>query len=364
MRVFKLPDLGEGLPEAEIVAWHVTEGDHVVTGQPLVSVETDKAVVEIPSPQSARIAHLLGEPGERVPVGQPLVEFEAVDAAADPGTVVGDIDGSAPSPATRPTGPLPRVKATPAVRALARRLGVSLSSVRATGPAGVVTQRDVERTADDITTGPPAEPLRGARRTMAERMEQAHAEVPRATVMDEADVDTWPAGDPVMPRLIRAVVSGCRAAPTVNAWFSRDDMTRRLHDRVDLGIAVDTPEGLFVPVLRGVERRDPDDLQQGLDRLKEEVRTRRVAPSALRDPTITISNFGAIGGRFGELVVVPPQVAILGVGRIVPRVVSVDGQPLVHRVVPLSMTFDHRAVTGAEAAIFLRAAVEELETGS
>lgn len=360
MRIFELPDLGEGLHDAEIVAWHVTKGDHVVTDQPLLSVETDKAIVELPSPQSARIARLFGDPGDRVEVGQPLVEFEALDVAVDPGTVVGDIDATVPTPTPFRTG-RPVGKATPAVRALARTLGIDLATVQGTGPEGAVTRSDVQRVAAALAVAPSPEPMRGVRRAMAERMRQAHAEVAAATVMDEATISEWLGQASIMLRLIHAVVAGCRASPSVNAWFEPIQMTRRLHTRVDVGIAVDTVDGLFVPVLRDVAHRTPDDLERALAHLTSDVAERRIPASDLRGQTITLSNFGAVGGRFAELVVVPPQVAILGVGRIRQRVVAVDGQPVVRRVVPLSMTFDHRAVTGVEAAGFLRAAVGDLE---
>ena len=361
MAVFTLPDLGEGLHEAEIVSWHVTEGDHVVTDQPLVAVETDKAVVEIPSPRSARVTRLYGATGDRVAVGDPLVEFESADAAADTGTVVGTIEATAAI--SRPAEPASaRGKMTPAVRALARKLSVDTALVQGTGPAGVITRADVERAARVLAAAAPAAPLRGPRRAMAERMAKAHAEVVPATVTDQADVDAWPEGTDVTLRLIRSVTVGCAASPALNAWFEPETMSRRLHERIDLGIAVDLDDdGLFVPVLRDVAGRNPVELRRGLDRLKADVRQRRIPLGELRGQTITLSNFGTVGGQHAELVVVPPQVAILGVGRMTPQVVAAGGEPAVHRVLPLSLTFDHRAVTGAEAARFLRAVVEELE---
>ena len=363
MAVFTLPDLGEGLQEAEIVSWHVTEGDHVVTDQPLVAVETDKAVVEIPSPRSARVTRLYGGTGDRVAVGDPLVEFESADAAADTGTVVGTIEATA-APAETSRAAAPRAgggRMTPAVRALARKLGVDTAMVQGTGPGGAITTKDVERAAQVLAAAAPAEPLRGARRAMAERMAKAHAEVVPATVTDQADVEAWPAGTDVTLRLIRAVAAGCAAAPALNAWFEPETMSRRLHEQVDLGIAVDLDDdGLFVPVLRNVGRRDPSELKRGLERLKADVRQRTIPLAELRGQTITLSNFGTVGGQHAELVVVPPQVAILGVGRMTRQVVAAAGAPAVHRVLPLSLTFDHRAVTGAEAARFLRAVVEEL----
>ena len=360
MAVFTLPDLGEGLHEAEIVSWHVTDGDHVVTDQPLVAVETDKAVVEIPSPRSARVTRLHGGAGDRVAVGDPLVEFESADAAADTGTVVGTIAEATSRPAA--AGNVGGGRMTPAVRALARKLGIDTAVVQGTGPAGAITTSDVERAAQVLAAAEPAVPLRGARRAMAERMAKSHAEVVPATVTDSADVDAWPTGTDVTLRLIRAVAAGCTASPALNAWFEPETMSRRLHERIDLGIAVDLDDdGLFVPVLRDVGRRDPVELKRGLERLKADVRQRTIPLGELRGQTITLSNFGTVGGQHAELVVVPPQVGILGVGRMTRQVVAAGGVPAVHRVLPLSLTFDHRAVTGAEAARFLRAVVEELE---
>ena len=367
--VLKLPDLGEGLHEAEIVSWHVSEGDHVVTDQPLVSVETDKAVVEIPSPHAGHIRKLCGAAGARVAVGEVLVEFEASGAHADRGAVVGDLAEAPPTAPGKASGggsaaPVPgaSVRAVPAVRALARRQGVDVAQVQGTGPGGAVTRADVERAARALADAGPAEALRGVRRAMAERMARAHAEVVPASVTDEADVDAWPDGTTVLLRLIRAVVAGCRAAPALNAWFDGEQLTRRVLARIDLGVAVDIAEsGLFVPVMRDVGGRSQDDLAAGIARLKDAVRARSIPPEALRGQTITLSNFGSVGGRHAALVVVPPQVAILGAGRVAPRVVAVGAEPRVHRVLPLSLTFDHRAVTGAEAARFLRAVLADLE---
>ena len=361
MTTFLLPDLGEGLAEAEIVSWHVSVGDHVVTDQPLVAVETDKAVVEIPSPQSGRVTRLCADVGALVRVGDPLVEFGGIGAQADTGTVVGDIDtGAAAMPA--PVAARFAVKAIPAVRALARTRGVDLTLLQGTGPGGVVTAKDVERGAETLADAGPAEPLRGVRRAMAERMAKAHAEVVPATVTDVADVEAWPARTVVMQRLIRAVVAGCAAAPALNAWFNGEERTRRVRTTIDLGIAVDVEDGLLVPVLRDAGRRTAEDLRDGLERLKRDVRARTIPPAELRGQTITLSNFGTIGGRHAQLVVVPPQVAIVGVGRLTRQVVATSDAPAMHRQVPLSLTFDHRAVAGAEAARFLQAVIADLET--
>jgi len=365
MTRFRLPDLGEGLQEAEIVAWHVAAGDHVVADQPLVSVETEKAVVEVPSPQSGRIARLLVKVGDRVPVGAELVEFES-GPHPDAGAVVGDLKSAptAPAPA-RPaatSGP-EGIRAAPAVRAFARERGVDLRRVQPTGPEGTITREDVGRAAAPMPEKPGArEPLRGVRRSMALNMARAHAAVAPATLFDRADVERWytPAAD-VTVRLIRAIAAGAAASPALNAWFDGAAMERQLHAQVDLGIAVDTESGLIVPVLRDVGGKDVAALRAAVDRLKSAVRDRSVQPSELRGATITLSNFGTLAGRFAALAIVPPQVAILGAGRAAPEAVPAQAGAAFRHMLPLSLTFDHRVITGGEAARFLKAAIEDLE---
>ena len=368
MTTFKLPDLGEGLQEAEIVTWHVGPGDHVVADQPLVSVETDKAVVEVPSPQAGRIAKLHVEAGEIVAIGAPLVDYDD-GAEKDAGAIVGTIESDAgvldearEAQEGAGAGAAPaRIKATPAVRALARRKGVDLSLVSPSGKGGMVTAADVERAAKTLAEAGPLEPLRGVRRAMARRMTQSGAEVVPATVIDEADIDAWAKGADVTVRLVRAIALACAAEPALNAWFDAKEGGRRLNKRIDLGLAVDTEDGLFVPVLRDVGNRDAADLRRGLDAMKAAVEARGVPPEELRGATITLSNFGTIGGRYAAPVVVPPQVAIVSAGRIAPRVVAHEGKPAVRRTLPISLTFDHRAVTGGEAARFLAAMLADLE---
>ncbi len=363
MKTFKLPDLGEGLQEAEIVEWHVAAGDDVKTDQPIVSVETAKAVVEIPSPWTGKIEKLFGGKGDLVHLGEPLVGFEGEDA--DSGTVVGEMavgkevvdEGPVESNHRGSTG---GVKATPAVRALARRLQVELGMVTPSGPDGLVTAADVQRVANILKDAGPAEPLRGVRRAMARNMALAHAEVVPASLFDDADIHAWAKGTDVTIRLVRAIVAGCKAEPALNVWYDNNAGTRRMVTRVDIAIAVDTPDGLFVPVLRDVSNRDAADLRRGLDRMRADVKARTIPPEELRGGTITLSNFGMIAGRYAAPVVMPPTVAIVGAGRIVDRVVAFNGQPAVHRMLPLSLTFDHRAVTGGEAGRFLAAMIADL----
>jgi 2-oxoisovalerate dehydrogenase E2 component (dihydrolipoyl transacylase) len=364
MRQFMLPYLGEGLEEAEIVAWYVNEGDHVVTDQPLVSVETDKAVVEVPSPWSGRIAHLFGAKGDLIKVGAPLVEF-AEGAGEDLGTVVGAIErGATISRETQTTAEparMPPRQVLPAIRALARKLDVDLNLVHATGPGATITRADVERAARSLSEAGPAEPLKGMRRAMAQRMAAAHAQVVPTTVTDESDVDSWQKGEDITIRLVRAIAAACRAEPSLNAWYNAEAGERRLIKRIDIGIAIDLEGGLIVPVLRNVGERDARDLRAGLERMRADAAARSIPPEELRGATITLSNFGMIGGRFANLVVVPPQVAIMGAGRTSQRVVVHQGQVAVRRMLPVSLTFDHRVVTGGEAARFLVALKSDLE---
>lgn len=362
MKIFKLPDLGEGLQEAEIVQWHCQVGEEIKTDQPLVSVETAKAIVEVPSPQDGRIEKLFAKAGEIVHVGAPLVSFEG--ASEDSGTVVGEMkvgkQAAEESPAilTRTSS---TVKATPAVRSLARQLNVDLAMVTPSGMDGVITASDVQRVAKILAEVGPPEILRGVRRAMAQNMALAQSEVAAATLVDDADIEAWPQGTDVTIRLIRAIVAGCRAESGLNAWYESQTMGRRMLKKIDVGIAVDLPDGLFVPVLRDVANRDATDLRRGLDLMRADVKARKIPPEELRGNTITLSNFGMIAGRYAAPIVVPPTVAILGAGRIRQEVVAANGSPAVHRVLPLSITFDHRVVTGGEAGRFLAAAIADLQ---
>ena len=377
MSAFKLPDLGEGLQEAEICEWHVAVGDAVAVDQPLVSVETAKALIDIPSPKAGLIQKLCGVPGDILQVGDVLVEYadngaRSRDARAerdstattDAGTVVGRVEKGAEvakeiATAGGRDGKAP-VKATPAVRALARRLDVDLAVVTPSGPNDTVTVADVERVARIFKELGPIERLRGVRRTMARSMAHAHAEVAATTIHDDADIGAWWPGN-LMLRLIRSIVLGCRAEPSLNAWFDSQALGRRILEKIDLGIAVDTADGLFVPVLRDVGARASDDLEAGLGRLREDVETRKIPPEDMRGHTFTLSNFGTFGGRYASPIVQPPTVAILGAGRVRREPVVIGDDIVVRPVLPLSLTFDHRAVTGGEATRFFATVIAHLE---
>ncbi|MBY4675995.1 dihydrolipoamide acetyltransferase family protein [Marinobacterium arenosum] len=368
MKYFKLPDLGEGLPEAEILEWHVKEGDTVKTDQVLVSVETAKAIIEVPSPQDGVIAHLFGQSGDTIHTGEPLVEF-ANEEQEDSGTVVGKIGTASQESKTDDfiigAAPSSRhhhgVRATPAVRALAQRLQVDLNTLSGSGRDGAITPEDVQKAAEMDRQHGPAEPLRGVRKQMARTMAQAHSEVVPVTIFDDADIDGWPKGTDITMRLVQAIAAACKREPRLNSWFDGQQLTLRNHESIHLGVAVDTEQGLFVPVLRDIGNRAPEDLRDGLNRLRADVKARTIPPKELQGATITLSNFGTIAGRYGTPIVVPPQVAILGAGVIRREPVAVDDKILLRRILPLSLTFDHRAATGGEAARFMAAVVESLQ---
>ncbi len=355
MTTFNLPDLGEGLTEAELVAWHVSPGDHVVRDAPLASVETGKAVVEIPSPYSGTVESLHAAPGDLIAVGAPLIGITTGEHAESP-AIVGELVEASEPPLPEPT-PERRVHAAPVARRLARELGVDLLAVEGSGPEGAILAEDVKAAAAHG-----GERLRGVRRAMAEAMSASDASVVPATLTDRADISRWTAGEDPSVRLIRAVVAGCAAEPALNAGF--DGARRWLNERVDLSLAIEAPDGLFAPVLSGVDAETATGLRERLNALKTAVRERTVAPADLIGGTITLSNFGMLGGEHAALIISPPQVAILGAGRIHEAVLAADGAPVVRTVSPLSLTFDHRVVTGGEAAGFIAAARADLESAT
>jgi pyruvate dehydrogenase E2 component (dihydrolipoamide acetyltransferase) len=500
IKTFHLPDLGEGLPDGTIVEWFVNEGDVVKLDGPLVSMETAKAVVEVPSPYSGKVVKLHGKAGDVIDTGAALVEIEidpkmpqraeaeatghhhapkAKPAAAkgagapapddggrviasddggeisgneekpraDAGTVVGAMEAS-DRVVSEQTIAVGGVKAVPAVRAMAKKAGVDLSRVVATGAGGVVTLQDVKNAAaagtakvgssplppgevgarplsavhglqgtqapayrsatgedrgtvqrpasiapssdaaappspdgrresgrtalsasgQPMRTSPPTAPLtfgqpdqvRGVRRNMARVMADAHAKVVPTTICDDADIHAWQPGNDITVRLIRSLVAACKAVPALNAWFDGDSLTRTLHPHVDIGIAVDTEDGLFVPALRNADVLDAAGVRVALNRIRDQVQNRSIPAEELKGYTISLSNFGVFAGRYATPIVVPPCVAIVAAGKLRHDVVAVMGAIQTHRVIPLSLTFDHRAATGGEAARFLKAMLDDL----
>jgi 2-oxoisovalerate dehydrogenase E2 component (dihydrolipoyl transacylase) len=480
-KTFKLPDLGEGLPDATIVEWFVKEGDTIRLDDNLVSMETAKAVVEVPSPVSGKVLKLAGAAGDVIVTGSMLAEFEvdpnlpqraegqdtghhhgpshgvgsddpapddkvvasseggAIAATdqpqpeqksapggegerADSGTVVGAMQSS-DAVHSEQASSVGGVKAVPAVRATARKLGVDIARVRGSGTDGVVTMADVKRAAADgsakagsavvgamsaassssgsssqslklaaeaaptnaaggtrtqlsasgkpMRTQPPGvsasgqpEQLKGVRRNMARVMADAHAKVVPTTLSDDADIHAWTPGNDVTVRLIRAISAACKVVPALNAWFDGDKLVRTLHPHVDVGIAVDTDDGLFVPALRNADMLDARGVREGINRLRTQVSDRSIPATELTGYTISLSNFGMFAGRYATPVVVPPCVAIVAAGRGRHQITPVVGGFEAHRVIPLSLTFDHRACTGGEAARFLKAMLDDLALAS
>jgi len=387
---FNLPDLGEGLPEAEIVAWHVKVGDRVTLDQPMLSVETAKAVVEVPSPYTGTIVKLHAQPGDTVQTGRPLVDFDLPvgtahatkssfggGTSAGQGMVVGHMASSSEEFVDRAIagrqrrGARERVRAAPAVRMLAKRLGVDLASCRATGRHGLVSVDDVLAASNlssaRAKTGTPnvpgltdADRLRGPRKAMSASMSLSRDEVAMCTIFDDADIEAWTNRADITIRLIRAIAAGAKAEPGLNALFDPAGPSRKVMQQIHLAIAVDTSEGLIVPVLRDVGAQSAAQLRQALNGLKERTRSRSVAPEEMRDYTFTLSNFGTLAGRYATPLVVPPTVAILGAGKLQRDVVAGANAPEIHTRLPLSLTFDHRCITGGEACRFLAAVIADL----
>lgn len=373
MIIFKLPDLGEGLPDAIIREWYIKPGDKVKTDQPLVAMETAKALVDVPSPFPGQIEKLFGKPGDTIDTGQPLIGFVGEgkeEASKDSGTVVGKIqesdqviDESATDVATSTRQDTARIKATPAVRALAKKLGVDLATVSYTGER--ITPADVERAAKTSSAkkapGAGMEILSPVRRAMSLSMTDSHQRVVPVTLSDDADIAAWDKQQDITIRLIRAVIAACTEVPMVNATFDDKNMAFRLNSTVNLGLAVDTPHGLYVPVLKNASGQTDAELRQTIELFKQQALEKSIPQENLHGATITLSNFGAFAGRYGNPIIIPPMVAIIGVGKIREAVVPVKGQPAIHRIIPLSVTIDHRAVTGGEAARFLKAMIEQLQ---
>ncbi|MCW8385543.1 2-oxo acid dehydrogenase subunit E2 [Fluoribacter dumoffii] len=369
MNIFNLPDLGEGLPDAEIHEWFVKEGDTVIADQPLVSMETAKAVVDVPCPQSGIISKLYGKPGDVIKTGEPLVAFESTSAKpADKGTVVGNLEESSEISEDNFTVGVQhtnknRVRTTPAVKMLAKKLGIDLSTVKGTGEFGVITRDDVQAQADKNSEVPPGfEPLRGVRRAMLNSMVQSHTEVVPVSIFDEADISAWKTGTDITVRLIRAITYAAKKEPALNAWFDTKHSARQCFEQVHLGLAMDNEEGLFVPVIHDAAKLSDADLRNMINEFKKSVSNREITADKLKGATITLSNFGKFAGRFASPIIVPPMVAILAVGRLYQgAVVTAEGDIKAHNMLPLSLSFDHRAVTGGEATRFLGAVMESLQ---
>jgi pyruvate dehydrogenase E2 component (dihydrolipoamide acetyltransferase) len=390
---FRLPDVGEGIANAEIIAWQVSEGDHVTEHQALVEIQTDKATVVIPCPATGVVTRLCGDEGDTVDVGAVLA---VIDAASD-GAAVPAGNGAGSAPAAPPAGGRHQLPlAAPTTRRLARELGVALDGVEGSGPHGRILREDVERAAAPAPAAPASRPraapaaaaaaagdviaLRGIRRTIAHTLTRAWLEVPR--IVDYREVDATrlllaraslrqralDRGDEALakaltptPFVVRAAVIAAREHPYVNASIDLEREEITLHRHYNVGIAAAGPDGLTVPVVHDADRRSLGELALEIVELATAARERRLRPDQVAGPTITVNNFGALGTWMGTPIVRPPEVANIGVGAIRDQVVAVDGAPVVRPTLVLSTAGDHRVLDGDTLAAFVTTLARLLE---
>ena len=365
---FKLPDLGEGLTEGEIARWLVAEGQEIGEDDPLVEIQTDKTTVEIPSPAAGKVSRILVGEGETVSVGTVLVVIggdgatpaEEEQPRAEPAPQK-ETSGVRPRP-----GPEGRVRATPLVRRLAQELGIDLAALTGTGPQGRVTEEDVRgasatsgvrpRTSPEGTR----EPLRGIRKLIAEHMARAHAEVPPVTWVEECDFGAVDLKR-IVPMTLKAVADALREVPELNARLEGDEIVYL--DRYDIGVAVQSEQGLVVPVVRDCGSRSVDELAADVEQLAEAARAGTLKPEELRGSTFTVTSAGKLGGLLTTPIVNYPEVGILSIGRVAQRPVVRDGQIVARPTGTIAVTFDHRVVDGARAAEFGVAVIRRIESG-
>lgn len=365
---FKLPDLGEGITEGEIRCWLVHEGDVVTEHQPVAEIETDKAVVELPAPCAGRVARIALEEGGIAKVGEVLMIIaepgESEPARPRSVSVVGTL------PEAEGEG---AVLATPAVRRRARELGVRLEELSGSGPRGSVTLDDVSRAASPAKAAEDRHgeveriPLRGVRRTIARNLVKAHLATAFVTCMAEADVsDLWELRLRELaalkekgihltffPFFIKAVQHALVAHPLLNAAVDEEREEIVVKKYCNIGVAVDTADGLMVPVVKDVARKSILDLALEIQRLGGRARERKITLEEMQGSTFTITDFGHFGGTYATPIINYPDVAILGCGRIADKPWVKDGQIVIRKVLPLSLTFDHRVTDGVDAAGFL-----------
>jgi pyruvate dehydrogenase E2 component (dihydrolipoamide acetyltransferase) len=412
---FKLPDVGEGLTEGEIVRWLVKVGDRIEEGQIFVQVETDKAVVEIPSPKNGVILELRAKEGETVQVGQVIVVMgEPGERAAQRGKPERETKGEGERPSVgvvgeleeapeerpeereperkeeRPTGPGKQILAMPAVRKLAREMGVDLAVVEGSGPRDRVTEEDVRRAAAGEKKDVPVVkavrkydlygfveriPVRGMRKTIARAMVKSASTAAHVTAMDEADATRLVALREkekeaasrkgvhltYLPFVIKAVTAALQEHPYLNATWEDETEEILLKKYYNIGVAVDTRDGLMVPVVKNAQDKTIFQLARELTDLSDKARSRTIDLADLKGGTFTITNYGAVGGIWGTPIIHHPEVAILGLGKLWNKPEVTEKGVLLRAVLPLSLSFDHRVVDGAQAARFLNTVIRYLE---
>lgn len=386
LREFKFPDVGEGIAEGEIVRWLVKEGDSVKEDQDLVEVETDKALLTLNSPYTGKVTKLHGKEGEIIKVGNVLTTFDAgaeeppVEAEKrDTGTVVGSLSDDAAVEIAHP------VQATPAVRLLAKQMRLDLATVKGTGPGGRITKEDVERAATKTAQQTNAEtdaygsvekiPLRGIRRTVAKRMAEASKRVAEVTIWEDADItelervrarerrvaEEKGVRLTYLPFIMKAVIPALNAHPYFNASLDEGAEAIVLKKYFNIGIAVDTTDGLIVFVIKDADKKNILDLAKEIATLADKARLRKIDLHELKGSTFTITNYGVVGASYGTPIINYPEVAILGLGKIEDRPVVRKGEIAIRKIMPLSLAFDHRVIDGVEAGRFLGVVIQHLE---
>ncbi len=396
VREFLLPDLGEGLDDAEVVAWRVAEGDQVELNQTLVEVNTAKALVEIPAPWDGVVERLHASEGDVVKVGQPLVSIRVQEASAEPSKpkrqallvgygveeevpAVGPTGRASTARTREQGGPVP---ASPPVRRLAKELGVDLSTVTGTGPRGRVTREDVLQSAQHgggsvpvavARQGVRAIPVKGTRRLIAEKMARAAREVPQVTTFITVDATALQAFRQELskgsdrritplPIVVRALVEISQEHPKLNSSFDAERREILLFKQHHVGIATDTEQGLLVPVVHDADSLGIVGLAEEISRLTEAARAGKATPQDMMGSTITVTNVGTFGAEFGTPIVNFPEAAILALGVVEPRALVVDGEVQARPAVTLSLSFDHRVLDGAEAGRAMGALKSLLES--
>jgi pyruvate dehydrogenase E2 component (dihydrolipoamide acetyltransferase) len=361
---FRLPDLGEGLTEGEVARWLVAEGDVVAEDDPLVEIQTDKTTVEIPSPAAGTVLKILVAEGDVAPVGAVLVVIGAEGEALLRAVESPPAEEGAASPAMSVVGgaAAPRVLATPLVRRLAQELGVDLAAVTGSGPGGRITEADVRgRDAGPLVGGGRRVPLRGIRRRIADHLATSHREIAAVTFVEECDFGAVDLAL-LVPLTLKAVAHSLREVPELNARLEGDEIVYL--ERYDLGLAVQTDDGLVVPVVRGCDTATVEELAVEVARLAEAARAGSLKPDELRGSTFTVTSAGKLGGLVVTPLVNHPEVGILGIHRISDRPAVRDGEVVVRRIGHVSVTFDHRVVDGARAAAFCLDVIRRLEGGT
>jgi 2-oxoisovalerate dehydrogenase E2 component (dihydrolipoyl transacylase) len=404
--VFKMPDLGEGTVEAEIVAWHVKVGDHVAEDQVMAEVMTEKAAVEVPAPVTGRVVSLAGGPGDMVRVGAELVVFDtesgegfaepAPESAAEP-VAQPTPPQSAPKPAVATAGEAvraARVMASPASRRRAREAGIDLAQLQGSGPHGRITRKDLDAVLSGAVPAAPGAPAAkrpemtlamrtgteeikviGVRRVIANRMTDAKRNIPHFAYVEEVDVTELeslrqhlnskvPAGSTpltYLPFLVAALARVLEQYPQCNAWFDTERNTVIRHRAVHAGVATQTPDGLKVPVVRHAEARTLWDLADEIKRVSEAARTGKATKEELTGSTITVTSLGKLGGIVSTPIINAPEMGIIGVNKAIERPVVLNGAITVRRIMNLSTSFDHRFVDGYDAAAMVQALKDMLE---